>query len=498
MTRTLPLLLPLGALACGESKRDLPNFVVIVSDDQGYADVGVFGSGTAPDEAPWNEWDRIPIPTPRIDQLAAEGMRMTAFYTGHHRCTPSRASLLTGAYPSRVGFGQVVLFPDDEKGLNPNEVTVAEMLRARGYATGMFGKWHLGHQEPFLPLQQGFDVFYGVPYSHNLWLDPFIPFASDAEFRGDWSRERVMGLRERPDQWQATTNLKTPLMRGNEVIEFPLDVATFTERITDEAIAFVQQHRDEPFFLYVPHAMPHVPLEVTPAFRGFTDRGSYGNVVAEMDFHIGRLVDAIDEAGLSERTLVLFTSDNGPWRSQGERAGTAYPFAGGKSSYLEGGFRVPTVVRWPGRVPAGTTQPNMASFIDVYPTLAALSGGGLPRDRVFDGTDITAMFENPAAPSPHELLFYNVSAVRRGPWKWVENQLFHLENDPGETTDLTKQEPELAAELKGLVEAHRVDQEENQRRVGTLETTPREMGCTDPEARNYDDDAEIDDGSCRY
>ena len=225
-------------------------------------------------------------------------MRFTAFYSGHHRCTPSRASLLTGAYPSRVGFGKVVVFPEDGHGLHADEVTVAEMLRARGYATAVFGKWHIGHELPSLPLQQGFDEFVGIPYSHNLWLDPFLPLASDVVLREGWTIERIEGLQERPaDVVQNSTNLDVPLMRGNEVIEFPTDHASFTTRITDEAIRFVREHRDDPFFLFVPHTMPHVPIEVPPQFQGATERGPYGNAMAEVDFQVGRLVDAIDRRG---------------------------------------------------------------------------------------------------------------------------------------------------------------------------------------------------------
>lgn len=495
MTRLL--LVGLAVAGCSSLDPDLPNFVLIVTDDQGYADLGVFGSGSAPEGPPWNDWDRIAIPTPRIDQLAGEGMRFTAFYSGHHRCTPSRASLLTGAYPSRVGFGDIVVFPEDQHGLHPNEVTLAEMLRARGYATAVFGKWHLGHETPFLPLQQGFDEYVGMPYSHNLWADPYLPLASDVRFREGWSAERIEGLKERTTEMvKAATENTVSLMRGNEVVEYPTDLSQFTTRITDEAIGFVREHRDHPFFLYLPHSMPHVPIEVPERFRGATDRGPYGNALAEVDFQVGRLVDAIDAEGLADETLILFTSDNGPWTTLGDRGGTAYPFRGGKSSHFEGGFRVPTIMRWPGRIPDATTQHAVASFVDLYPTLSALSGRALPRDRQFDGHDLTAVLEG-SPDSPHDALFYNVDAVRRGAWKWVEGMLFDLDADPGETTDLAETEPALADDLRTLVQDHRRDLEESGRPLGTPAALTLPMGCTDPDARNFDRRAEVDDGSCR-
>ncbi len=476
-----------------------PNFIIIFTDDQGYADVGVYGSGSAPAGATWNAWDRIPIRTPHLDKMAEEGVRFTNFYSGHPVCTPSRAALLTGVYPHRVGLGSGVFWPDDETGLNQNEVTVAELLKARGYATGMFGKWHLGHKKPFLPTSQGFDEYYGIPFSNDMYTDPHAPLAADAIFRDGWTREKFLALKSLTyDQIKSQHRNLMPMMRNEEIVEFPVDQSTITRRYTEAAISFIRKNKAKPFMVYLPHNMPHTPLYASAQFKGKSPRGLYGDVIEEMDWNVGRLLDSLKALGLDDKTMVIFTSDNGPWLIRQEDGGTAFPFREGKMTNWEGGMRVPMIVRWPEKIPQGLVQSEMAAAIDIYPTLAGLSGGGLPRNRALDGKDIWPLIKGEAgAKSPHQAFYYNLQAVRSGKWKLRDGKLYDLENDVHEDKDVSAANAAKAAELKKLLADFNQDVNADIRPVGTLSTKVLKMGCTDPQALNYLSDAELDDGSCR-
>lgn len=359
-----------------------PNFIVIFTDDQGYNDLGCFGSPL--------------IKTPNLDRMASQGMRFTDFYASAPVCTPSRASLMTGCYAQRLSMADMpnaqgtleppatVLFPHSKCGLNADELTVAESLKQCGYATACIGKWHLGHLPPFLPTRHGFDYYYGIPYSNDM-----VP---------------------------------SPLMRNEEVIEEPAVQETLTERYTEEAVAFIKANQERPFFLYLPHNMPHTPLYVSPRFAGQSAGGLYGDVIECIDWGVGRILDTLKELGLDRDTLVVFTSDNGPWLVKGEDGGFASPLRAGKGTTYEGGMRVPCIMRWPGRIPAGTTCSEVATTMDMMPTLTRLAGGSLPGDRVIDGKDIAPlMFGMPDAQSPHEAFYYyfgrQLHAVRSGDWK---------------------------------------------------------------------------------
>jgi len=410
-----------------------PNFIVIFTDDQGYQDLGCFGS---PD-----------IKTPRIDRMAAEGIKFTDFYVAAPVCTPSRAALMTGCYPQRVGLPSV-LNPKSRIGINPNEITLAELLKTRGYATACIGKWHLGHLPPFLPTRNGFDYYFGIPYSN------------------DMDREK---LGEPP----------IPLMRNEEIIEQPANQDTLIERYTDEAIKFIRANRDRPFFLYLPHTMPHVPLHVSERFRGKSKRGLYGDVIECLDWSTGRILDTLSELGLERNTLVVYTSDNGPWLSKGKYGGSALPLRAGKGTTYEGGMRVPCVMRWVGKIPAGTVCSEVATTMDLYPTFAKLAGAKLPTDRIIDGKNIWSLMSGePNARSPHEAFFYYrayaLEAVRSGRWKLilphpvgrrrrrrppkkVPEALYDLKTDIGETTDVSAEHPDIVKRLRELAERCRED-----------------------------------------
>jgi len=413
-----------------------PNFIVIITDDQGYQDVGCYGS---PD-----------IRTPNLDRMAAEGVRFTDFYVAAPLCSPSRAALMTGCYPQRVSITSV-LHPHSKIGLNPGEITIADMLKTRGYATACIGKWHLGHLPPFFPTRQGFDYYFGLLYSNDMFVN------RDTNERG------------------------IPLMRGEEVIENPVVQETLTPRYTEEAVRFITDNKDRPFFLYVPHTAPHVPLHVSQRFAGRSKRGTYGDVIEEIDWSTGEILNALKRLGLDQNTLVTFTSDNGPWLAKGKDGGSALPLRDGKGTAWEGGMRVPAIMRWPGRIPSGSLCKEMALTIDLLPTLAGLAGVEPPSDRIIDGKDIWPLISSmPHARTPHEAFFYyegaGLCAVRSGKWKLiiprkrtqrrsdgsaketdVPLSLCDLNVDISETNDVSANHPAVVKRLLDLAERCRDD-----------------------------------------
>jgi arylsulfatase A-like enzyme len=424
-----------GAALRSAPEAGLPNFVFILADDLGYQDLGCYGS--------------TKNRTPNLDRMAAEGTRFTSFCSTSGVCTPSRSSLMTGCYPRRVNMhedenGEWVLFPVARKGLNPDEITVARLLKKKGYATQAVGKWHLGDQSPFLPRRHGFDGYFGIPYSNDMGASPGSP------------------------------NPPLPLMRDDEVIEAPVDQDTLTERYTREAVRIIAENNDRPFFLFVSHLMPHTPLHFGERFRGKSANGKYGDAVEELDWSTGEVLSALKAHGCDGTTLVIFTSDNG-----GVRPDNNGPLNGTKGSTLEGGHRVPFLARWPGRVPAGKLCGELATMMDVLPTFAALAGLEPPRDRVIDGHDITALLERPeSARTPTDVFYYyfmgQLQAVRSGRWKlhlplkakrhgWhlapyeEKGMLFDLEADPGESSNVLGGHPDVAARLAALADRARED-----------------------------------------
>jgi arylsulfatase A-like enzyme len=422
-----------------------PNVVLIFCDDMGYADVGCYGAKN--------------IETPNLDHLAREGVRFTDFCVAQAVCSASRAALMTGCYPNRVGiFG--ALGPRVQLGLRTNEITIAEVLKSRGFATAIYGKWHLGRPVEFLPKRQGFDDYFGLPYSNDMW--PHHPTGG-------------------------TNYPPLPLIAGDEVAQLMPDQTQLTTWYTERAVNFIEQHKAQPFFLYVAHSMPHVPLFVSDKFKGKSPRGLYGDVIMEIDWSVGEVLKALRAHQLEEKTLVIFTSDNGPWLLYGNHAGSAGPLREGKGTSFDGGVRVPCMMRWPGQIPAGLVCRELATTMDLLPTLARLAGAELPKDRILDGKDIWPLISGqPGAKSPHEAFFYywarHLQAVRSGPWKLhfphsypqpnppgadgkpgkmatqkIELALYDLEEDIGETNNVAVQHPEVVQRLQALADRCRDD-----------------------------------------
>ena len=427
------LLAPSAALHAAEPVPK-PNVVVILVDDLGYGDIAPFGS----------KLNR----TPHLDRMAAEGMRLTSFYAAPV-CTASRAQLLTGCYAKRVSLPSVI-HPLSPIGLSAGEHTIASLLKAQGYATMCIGKWHVGDQPEFLPTRRGFDHYFGLPYSND------------------------MDGNNKPNA-KGRSNPPLPLIRDARVIEAPVDQDSLTARYTDEAVKFITASKDRPFFLYFPHTAVHVPLHPGANFKGQSANGSYGDWVEEVDWSVGRVLDTLRELQLSGRTLVLFTSDNGPWLSKGKNGGSAGPLAGGKFTTWEGGMREPTLAWWPGQIAAGSTCDAVTSEMDLLPTCVKLAGGTVPGDRKIDGLDIWPLLAGQAKESPREALFYfngnKLEAVRSGSWKLAiapqamhqkkkaksedvlhtGPRLYNLDTDIGEKSDVAAQHPEIVARLQKLV-----------------------------------------------
>lgn len=435
----LVILWPLSAFSQPATGQK-PNIIFIFADDLGYGDVGCYGAKG--------------FKTPNLDRMAAEGMRFTSFYTGCSVCSGSRAALMTGRHYQRVGV-PAVMFPGNKNGLNPNEITIATILRRLGYFTGIIGKWHLGHLAMFLPTRHGFAYYYGIPYSNDMAIDPVnVKFARDIVYREGKNEEKVRA--------EKAVNNKVPLMRGEEAIEYPVDQTTLTKRYTAETIRLINENKGKPFFLYLPHAMPHVPLHVSADFKGRT-KTLFGDVMEELDWSVGEILKAVKDAGIDNKTLIVFTSDNGAHQ------GSAGPLRGKKATMYEGGFRVPCVVRWPGKVPAGAINDDVAATVDMLPTFAKMAGGSAPVDRPIDGRDIRPLlFGEKDAKSPHEYyLFPHMNgALRAGPWKfypWPEGadkkkdkadppkkgvQLYDLSRDIGETRNVATEHPQVVERLQ--------------------------------------------------
>jgi len=421
-----------------------PNFIVIFADDLGYGDLECYGHPT--------------IKTPNIDRMAAEGQRWTSFYVADNVCTPSRAALLTGRYPVRSGMcsdTRRVLFPDSDGGLPQSEKTIARVLKEKGYQTSAIGKWHLGHLPQYLPINHGFDSYYGIPYSN------------------DMDRISTIGARE------ALMNPKieyfqVPLMRNKEVIERPADQTTIVKRYTQEAVNYIKSNKNKPFFLYLAHSLPHVPLFASRDFRGKSERGLYGDVIEEIDWSVGQILNTLKQEGLAKNTYVVFTSDNGPWVIYDENGGSTGPLFGAKGNSYEGGTRVPAIFWAPRRVKPDVVS-QLGSTLNLLPTLSQWAGATLPTDRVYDGFDLTPVLYGKGESPRKEMFFYHgtrLFAARKGPFKlyYYKNNpagypekmekletltLFNLQHDPSERFDLAAIHPEVIKEIEALVARHK-------------------------------------------
>jgi arylsulfatase len=463
-----------------------PNIVIIFTDDQGYADIGVYGAQG--------------FQTPNLDRLANEGIRFTDFQVSQAVCSASRAALLTGSYSERVGV-QGAFNHTARVGLNPDEETIAEMLKSIGYVTGIFGKWHLGHHKKFLPLQQGFDEYLGIPYSNDMW-----PV--------DYDGSSVSGT----DHFKSFYP-QLPLIEDNEKIEEIRtldDQDQLTTRYTERAVDFITNNKDRPFFLYLPHSMPHVPLGVSNKFRNKSEQGMYGDVIMEIDWSVGEILNALSDNDLDDNTVVIFTSDNGPWLNYGNHAGSAFPLREGKGTMWEGGSRVPCIIRWPGRITAGSVSHQLAATIDILPTIASITGAALPA-RPIDGVSIQAILEGDTSATPREEYYYyyggELIAVRKGKMKLVfphsyrsyagiepgldgypgiykdvlgkyavgksKLELYDLDNDMSESKDVSEMYPDVVKTLQVLGQKAR--EELGDRLTGTIGTGVRPIGRLDPE-----------------
>jgi arylsulfatase A len=422
-----------------------PNILLINCDDVGYGDLGCYDSAR-------ND-------TPALDRLAAEGMRFTDFYMASPVCSPSRAAMLTGCYPPRIGCGEFdglpVLFPGARLGLSPDEVTIAGVLSEAGYATRHVGKWHCGDQPAFLPTRHGFDGYFGIPYSNDMgrqvWYEGLPPLA---EMMADAGRR--LPVAEMPP---------LPLLLDEDVLEAQPDQASLTARFVDESVRFIRAHRDRPWFLYLAHIYVHVPIYVQERFAVASRNGTYGAAVATIDWAAAVLVRELERLGLDRDTIVVFTSDNG---SRAREGGSNDPLRGTKATTWEGGMRVPCIAWWPGRVPAGSECPAIATSMDLFPTLAALAGADVPAERTIDGRDISRLLLGEETASPHDAFLYysgnDLEAVRSGRWKLhlaragvAVEELYDLEADIGETTNRYADQPDVVAALEGHAERGRAD-----------------------------------------
>lgn len=444
----------------GAESVDKPNVIIILNDDQGYSDLSCYGASD--------------IKTPNIDALAKSGIKFTDFYVASSVSSASRAALLTGCYPQRVGVNGV-FFPG-ENGLNPNFLTIAEILKTAGYSTAAVGKWHLGDALEYLPTNQGFDSYFGIPYSNDMYPSKNIPYSKSCLFREGFNENRInTEFRKYNSDRPITLKNKVPLVRNNECIEFPCDQSTITERYADESINFIKQSvsNKTPFFLYLANSMPHIPLYVSNKFKGSSSRGLYGDVIQEIDYNVGRIIQTLEELEVRENTIVILLSDNGPWLAVGKDAGNSYPLFEGKFTSFEGGFRVPAIISWPCKIPENKVCNEIVSSIDIFPTIANISGVRI-NQQLIDGRDINCLFKNPMGKSPREEMFmvFKASSVRFKNWKFhdkgivyevkktMRNEkgpaLYDLKNDIGERKNVINKYPEIAKKLKGMLDAHKI------------------------------------------
>lgn len=432
--------------AFGEERKipDRPNIILIYADDMGYGDLGCYGNKVHQ--------------TPHFDQLAREGARFTHFYTAQAVCSASRAALLTGCYPNRIGI-LGALNPQAKHGISDGETTIAQLLKTKGYHTAIYGKWHLGHHPQFLPTRHGFDEYYGLPYSNDMW--PRRPNAP----------------KNYPD---------LPLIDGEKTIAVNPDQTRLTTDYTHKAVDFIRRHRTEPFFIYLAHSMPHVPLHVSKERAGKSKGGLYGDVIEEIDWSLGHILDTLQQSGLTDKTLIIFSSDNGPWLSYGNHGGSSGGLREGKGTTFEGGQREPFIARWPGVIPAGLVCHEPCMTIDILPTLAQITGAKLPEHKI-DGLSILPLLTEKNSSSPHQVLFYywnkELQAVRSGPWKLhlphshsslktvpgkdgapgayeqrkIPLSLYHLINDPEEKHNLAEKEQAVVTSLMKYVTEARQD-----------------------------------------
>lgn len=439
-------------------KVQTPNIVLIFIDDLGYGDLSCYGASQ--------------YKTPNLDKMATQGIRFTSFMSAQAVCSASRAGILTGCYPNRVGISGA-LMPDAKIGLNPEEEIISEVLKKRGYKSAAIGKWHLGVQQEFLPLQQGFDEYLGLPYSNDMW-----PVGYD-------------GKPAAPDVWAAHYPV-LPLIDGNQKIKEIRtldDQAQLTTLYTERAVRFITENKNQAFFLYLAHSMPHVPLAVSSKFKGKSEQGLFGDVVMEIDWSVGEILKALEKNGLDKNTLVIFTSDNGPWQNFGNHAGSTGGLREAKGSSFEGGQREPCIMKWPGHIPEGVICNKLASTIDLLPTLAALTNSPLPEKKI-DGVNILPLLMGDENADPRESFLYyyrknSLEGVRKGNWKLVfahpgrtylgfkpgadgfpggtnenfqfEEGLYDLRRDPGERYDVKENYPEVVAELKKMADEARLD-----------------------------------------
>lgn len=451
------LILALSLIASVFASAAKPNFIIIFTDDQGYNDLGCFGSKT--------------IQTRHIDQLAAEGRKLTNFMVASPVCTPSRAALLTGSYPKRVGLHKHVIFPQSDYGLNPAEYTLGKHFKSLGYATACIGKWHLGHHPETLPRAHGFDSYYGIPYSNDM---------NHPDNKGKvnpGSDESWLNQDEFVKKWN------TPLLENEDIIELPVNQRTITRRYTDRAISFITENKDNSFFLYLPHSMPHIPLFVPQDANDPDPKNAYKAVIEHIDAEVGRLVKSIRDLGLAENTYLIFTSDNGPWLSFKHHGGSALPLRDGKGTTFEGGQRVPCVIWGPGRIPAGTTSDALVSTIDLLPTLASLAKSEIPTEHRIDGIDLSTTLTGDTPSKRDEFLYYTAhglpDGIRKGEWKLLltgksgkpdpkaspEPKLFHITEDISESKNLAAEHPEKVAELTARLKLLDEEIEKNSRPV---------------------------------
>ncbi len=426
-----------------QNRSQKPNFIIIFTDDQGYGDLGCYGHPT--------------IKTPNLDRMASEGQRWTNFYSAANVCTPSRAALLTGRLPVRTGMEsdkRRVLFPDSDGGLPASELTISELLKTANYTTAMVGKWHLGHLPQYLPTQNGFDSYYGIPYSNDMNREPGL--SKDEFFKPESKHYNVA------------------IIRNNTEIEKPVDQSTISKRYTEESVKFIKENKNKPFFLYLAHSMPHIPLFASKDFEGKSERGLYGDVIEEIDWSVGEILKTLKSHGLDKNTYVIFTSDNGPWKVFNEHGGSAGPLYGGKGTCYEGGMREPFLIWSPTNIKPAIIS-NIGSTLDLLPSICSLAGIAQPKDRILDGYDMSDLWKNKKGNPRNEMFYYHgtkLFAVRKGPFKLYffnnnpdgypekievleKPKLFNLSVDPSERFEIAEKYPEVINDINRLIAEHK-------------------------------------------